>query len=283
MFQKIERDNGIFKSDLFQKDAMAFSIIESILNNPKKYPTPKIFSNALDCAVVNSDSEHAVIVWTADSFQEREKLYDFIKKEFHKNTPFKIMAKKDFYDFLLENNKIPKLPIQTLGVYSCQKLNAVQYVGHPDWAKTEEVPQIAEMLVNFGKETGEGPNLTLTDCIPKALEYVSNPTNYVWRNKDEKIVAIASDRGNDEAYSRIGCVYTKRTERGKSYAKMLVHYLTSQLLNSGKKPMLFTDYDYQPSNRCYQAIGYELNCTIVNFVPPHSNHINEAMREYQGR
>ena len=34
-----------------------------------------------------------------------------------------------------------------------------------------------------------------------------------------------------------------------------------------KMAMLFTDYDYPPSNRCYQAIGYQLNCTIVNFIP----------------
>ena len=53
----------------------------------------------------------------------------------------------------------------------------------------------------------------------------------------------------------------------KILCQKLVHDLTTQILKSGKKAMLFTDYDYEPSNRCYQAIEYELIGTIVNFIP----------------
>ena len=66
MFNRIERNNKIFKSELFLKDSLAFSVMESILNDVEKYPKPKIFSNNIDCAIVNSDPEHAVIIWTAD-------------------------------------------------------------------------------------------------------------------------------------------------------------------------------------------------------------------------
>lgn len=266
MFQKIERNDGIFQSDLFLKDSMAFCVIEAILSDTIKYPSPKLFSDGKDCVIVNSDPDHAVIVWTSDDFRAQDELYDFIKKEFHGNSVFKIMAKKSFYDYLVEHHKIPRLEVQTLGVYSCIKLNDIKYFGHPDHAKPEETDQIARMLVNFDHETGENPNTKLSDYADYVNEFVVNPMCFVWRGPDEKVVAIANLRINDH-YSRVGRVYTNAEERGKSYAKMIVHYLTSQIFERGKKAMIFTNYDYAPSNRCYQAIGYQLNCTIVNFMP----------------
>ena len=270
MFTPIARDDAIFKSELFLQDVLAFSVMETILNDSIKYPTPKIFSNGKDCAIVNSDPEHAVIVWTADSFQEKAELYEFIKKEFAANTPLKIMSKKNFYDYLVENRQIPELSVQTLGVYTCPQLNDVQYIGHPDQAKAGEVEQIARMIVGFGHETEENPQAQLVDCMENAQKYTSDPNYLVWRDTNEKIVAIAHKRTGG-TYARIGEVFTLPEARGKSYAKMLVHYLTSLSLKKGQGVMLFTNYDYAPSNRCYQAIGYQLTCTIVNFMPPLEN------------
>ena len=266
MLKQIQRDDLIFQSDLFLKDSMAFCLVQSILNNKEVYPDAKVFSNNSNCAIVNSDPEHPVIVWTSDDFCAYEELYHFIKKEFYENSPFKIMSKKKFYDCLVENQKIPKSNIQTLGVYSCSKLNDLQYLGHMDHAKPDEIEEVAEMLVKFEKETGENPDAQLSDYIQTAHEFLSNPTYAVWRDEDEKIVSIGVIRLK-EKYPRIGRVYTKQEARGKSYAKMIVHALTLQALKDGKQPMLFTDYDYEPSNRCYRSIGYELKCTIVNFEP----------------
>lgn len=266
MFTSIKRDDNIFQSEYFLKDSLSFCVMESILKDKVKYPTPKVFSNGKDCIIVNSDPEHAVIVWTTDDFKEKAQLYAFIKEEFCNNTPFKIMSKKNFYDYLVENHIIPELHVQTLGVYTCPQLNDIQYIGHPDQAKPEEIEQVAQMMVNFNKETGENPQAKISDYIETAQKFVSDPAFQVWRNDNDKIVAIASIRVN-ENHPRIGRVYTNTDERGKSYAKMLVHYLTSFALKQSKKTMLFTDYDYQPSNRCYQKVGYELNCTIVNFIP----------------
>ena len=280
MFQKIQRDDSIFQSDLFLKDVVSFSILTSILNDKEKYPDAKIFSDGRDCAIVNSDPKHKVIAWTSDDFKEYDQLYDFLKSEFKENTPFRIMAKKAFYDYLVKNGKMEDLgkylkeneyngdgPIQTLGVFTCKKLNDIQYNGRPDHAKPEEVEQIAQMFAAFGIETKEDLNPKIADYIEKASKFVSDPMSLVWRNQDGKIVSTADVR-MDADFPRVGKVYTVKEERGHSYAKMLVHYLTSIVLKSGKIPMLYTDFNYNASNRCYQAIGYELNCNIVNFTPP---------------
>ncbi len=267
MFKEIGRDNQIFFSNSFLEDSASFAVMESILSNVEKYPAPKIFSNFKNCVIVNSDPEHAVIVWTTDDFNEKEELYDFIKNEFCSNKIFKIMAKKNFYDALVGSKKIPPLDIQTLGVYSCNKLNDIFYIGHPDQAKENEVEAVAQMVVDFHIETGENTKAKLSDYMAYAQDFVTDPNFKVWRDECEKIVAMANNRIN-ERHPRIGCVFTKKEERGKSYAKMLVHYLTSCTLAQGKTSMLYTNFDYEPSNRCYQAIGYKVKNTIVNFCPP---------------
>ena len=281
MFKEIKRDDAIFKSEAVLKDEIAYSIMFSILNNAAKYKTPKIFSDGKDCAIVNSDPSHAIIVWTSDDFQEYGTLYDFIKNEFHANEPFAIMAKKDFYDYLVKNQIIPELKgqqteddrerLQTLGAWSCSKLNDIQYNGHADQAKPEEVQKVAEMMVNFDVETKEEPHAQMCDDYVKlAQKFVSNPLYLVWRDKNEKAVATATLTMNGK-YPRVGRVYTDADERGKAYAKMLVNYLTLKVFAEGKEAMLYTDYDYPSSNRCYQGVGYKLSRTVVKFMPPRQN------------
>ena len=281
MIKEVKRDDAIFKSEALLKDEIAYSIMFSILNNAKKYETPRIFSDGKDYAVVNSDPNHAIIVWTSDDFQEYGALYDSIKKEFLTNKPFEIWSKNDFYDYLIKGQTIPELKdetadngrpkLQTLGSWSCSKLNDIQYNGHPDQAKSEEVQKIAEMMVNFDLETKEEPHAQMCDDYVKlAKKFVSNPLYLVWRDKNEKAVATATLNMVGK-YPRVGRVYTDTDERGKAYAKMLVNYLTLKVFAEGKDAMLYTDYDYPSSNRCYQRVGYKLNRTIVKFMPPHQS------------
>ena len=277
MLKGVKRDDIIFKSEAVLQDEIAYSIMFSILNNAEKYKTPKIFSDGKDCVVVNSDPNHGIIVWTSDKFDEYGTLYDFIKNEFYSNNPFAIMAKKDFYDYLVKNQIIPELKgqnakdgrakLQTLGTWSCSRLNDIEYDGHQDRAKAEEIQKIAQMMVNFDVETKEEPLAKMSDdYIRLAQKFVSDPLYFVWRDKNEKVDATAM-LNMSEKYPRIGRVFTDENERGKAYAKMLVHYLTDKALKEGKIAMLYTDYDYPASNLCYQGVGYKLNRTIVKFMP----------------
>ena len=277
MFKEVKRDDAIFKSEAFLKDEIAYSIMFSILNNAEKYPLTKCFSDGKDCAIVNSDSNHGILVWTADDFQEYGALYDFIKKEFHANKPFAIMSKNGLYDYLVKNQIILELEgeqtedgrekLQILGAWLCPKVNDIQYIGHPDHAKPEEVQKVAEMMVSFDVETKEEPGAKMSDKYIKLAEkFVSDPLYFVWRDENEKLVSTATLNVKGK-YPRVGRVFTDQTARGKSYAKMLVHYLTLKVLNEGKISTLYTDYKYEPSNRCYQGVGYKLNRTVVKFMP----------------
>ena len=264
MFKKIARDDKIFKSEHFLQDAIPFNIMISIVEDVKKYPTPKVFSNGTDCIIVCSSPIHPVIVWTYDSFNDYEALFSFIQKEFSENKPFKIMSKFSFYEFLQNKNKVDDEDIRILGTYRLGKLNDIKYVGHPDNITEEESPIVADLWAQFGQETGEDTEATVENCMDDARGFINSPLKKVWRDENNKIVTLAK-LGLSEKYARFGHVITAPEERGKSYAKMLVHFFTKYSLTLGKEPMLFTDFEYIPSNKCYTAVGYELVCTIANY------------------
>ncbi|MFV0626575.1 MAG: GNAT family N-acetyltransferase [Alphaproteobacteria bacterium] len=264
MLKKIERNDPIFKSELFLKDVVPFNIMISIVESIDKYPTPKIFSNGCDCIIVNSDSEHPVIVWTSDNFDDFGNLFLFIHQEFSENKPLKIISKFNFFEFLKTKNKFSFVDTEELGVYECRKLNNIEYIGFPDNIKKEEVLTVAELLALFGKETGTDKNATTEKYIDLAQEFITSTLNKAWRNKQGKIVALTKLKVS-EAYARIGHVITDPKERGKSYAKMLVHFMTNHAKSLGKTPILYTDYNYPASNKCYMAVGYEYLCTIANY------------------
>ncbi len=259
MLEKITRDNPIFKSADFLKDAIAFNIMVSIVENVEKYPVAKAFSNHKDCIVVNSDNAHPVMVWTADDFADFESVYDFILQEFADNKPLQIMSKMSFYEAL----KDKQLKIfHRLGAYHCDKLNPITYVGKPDNISSDEVEMIADMLRDFGHETMADLTATHESCLPTAQKFVDNPLYLVWRDTNNKIVTTCR-MAETENHARAGHVMTLPEERGKSYAKMLLHYLTKQILDMGKMPVLYTNFDYESSNICYSKVGYTLDCVIV--------------------
>ncbi|MDR2412642.1 MAG: GNAT family N-acetyltransferase [Rickettsiales bacterium] len=264
MIKKIERDDIIFSSTDFMKDALVFNIAISILQDKEKYKSPKCFSDGANCVIVCSDDRHPVIVWTKDSFSDFAGLFDFVRQEFRANNPFNILSKLPFYEFLKNRGYADEA--QVLGVYQYDKskYREIEYLGHPDNIQEKEVGEVAEMLSGFDHETGENTYSTSADRVPDANFYKTSPLAQVWRNAAGKIVATTLIK-EIEQYGRIEQVFTKPDERGKQYAKMLVHFMTKRIFDMGKKPMLFTDFNYAPSNKCYTGIGYDLVGTIVSY------------------
>ena len=55
-------------------------------------------------------------------------------------------------------------------------------------------------------------------------------------------------------------------ERAKGYAANLIYAVTNDLLKQGLVPLLYTDYNYVPSNRAYINAGYEDTGILINFT-----------------
>lgn len=95
-------------------------------------------------------------------------------------------------------------------------------------------------------------------------EYIATKKFYVLKNGDGKIVCMAGYKLLDEQ-ARIGHVYTPKEERKKGYAANLIYQITKMLLEEGFVPLLYTDYNYIPSNRAYINAGYEDTGILINF------------------
>ncbi len=87
---------------------------------------------------------------------------------------------------------------------------------------------------------------------------------YVWRNDAGKIVCMASyNEAGGEA--KLSHAYTPVEERKKGYAANLVYAITNDILERGLVPLLYTDYNYIPSNRAYINAGYIDAGILINF------------------
>ena len=87
---------------------------------------------------------------------------------------------------------------------------------------------------------------------------------YIWRNSTGKIVCMANYSETD-GQAKLSHVYTPIDERGKGYAANLIYSMTNDLLKRGLVPLLYTDYNYLPSNKAYNNAGYEDTGILINF------------------
>jgi GNAT superfamily N-acetyltransferase len=69
-------------------------------------------------------------------------------------------------------------------------------------------------------------------------------------------VSLAARRAPEAGSARIGPVYTPPEQRGHGYASAATAAATSDILELGAVPVLFTDLSNPTSNRIYQQLGY---------------------------
>lgn len=264
MFHEISRNHLIFNSKSFLADSLAFNLMSTILADTEHYPDTICLSDEKSCILVNTDNQHPIIIWTSDDFQHFETLYQFIQTQFQNNNPLSFICKEAVFDFYQTKQCHSFENIEVMGVYICNNPSDIAYVGYPDNIQQNEVETVAEMAYQFYLESMGDNYKSFQDCMQDAQKFVTDSNYKVWRNPEGKIVSLARIRLSDNI-NRIGMVYTLPEERGKSYAKMLVHYLTKQIKEKNKTPVLYTDFSYEPSNKCYTKIGYRLINKIVNF------------------
>lgn len=266
MIHKIPLTHPILNSPLFKKDEIAFNIIPFLIQNQERYPDIRLFSDERDIILLNTDSNHPVIVWTSEQFDNFKMLYDFLIQTFKDNTPIQLMTKKEVYDFFNTQNLIlNKNKTDILGAYHCTKVNPIPQIGTLDTAKSEELDIIKNLLLAFDKEAQPNENRPLEYYVKEAQKFIDKSDSYkVWRDETGLITSIGRLEIVD-TQARIGRIYTLPNHRGKSYAKMLVQNLTKHALQLNLLPVLYTNFQYEPSNKCYQAIGFELLDTIFTY------------------
>ena len=266
MFKPIKTDDKILNSSKFNQDKITFNILISLINRKNNFPDIRIYSDDENCLLLNTDTDHPVIIWNTEDFNEYEKLYCFLNQNFSQNNPLSLMTKQSCYQFFqnkdwLENST----KTDVLAAYKCTRLNNISKTGYLDSAKPQDIDLIAQMLQKFYQEALPYEKNTFSDCLELAKSFVNYPdTHKVWKDPNGQIATIARIE-NANSMARIGFVFTLPEKRGYSYAKYLVHSLVEIALDMKLIPVLYANFQYEPSNKCYQAVGFELIGKVYSY------------------
>ncbi|MEI8073878.1 MAG: GNAT family N-acetyltransferase [Bacteroidota bacterium] len=82
--------------------------------------------------------------------------------------------------------------------------------------------------------------------------------NYFGVFENDQLVAMAGERLHLADYTEVSAVCTHPAYLGKGYAVALVHYLTEQILATGKTAFLHVRQDNERAIQLYQGLGYEI-------------------------
>lgn len=140
--------------------------------------------------------------------------------------------------------------------YVCHKpIKPEMICGNLSKASENDLETITMLSKDNWEDIGFGI-LTPEQANRFAQRKLANPDFYVWRNEDERVVAMANVHKYGDIVLTDG-VFTDRNERSKGYAKFLMYRITKELLDEGYKPRLYADRRKIVPNHVYKSIGYE--------------------------
>jgi predicted GNAT family acetyltransferase len=126
-------------------------------------------------------------------------------------------------------------------------------------AGTADCPLIVDWVGAFQSETGAR--------VGEVAEFVARRVDAgeIWLWNDNGFRCMAACTQPIACVSRVQYVYSPPEFRRRGYAGTLVRHLTRQLLNSGVRPMLFTDLRNPTSNSIYRSVGYQPVAELVRY------------------
>lgn len=105
-----------------------------------------------------------------------------------------------------------------------------------------------------------GSDVDIATEVDKAM---SQERIYVWDADGAVSMVIQSPSQGD--VGQIGIVFTPPEQRGKGYASACVAELTSRILASGNRCLLYTNLNNPTANHIYRQIGYQVVQETLQF------------------
>lgn len=265
MFKAIKSDNAIFMSREFQKDKHKFSLIFQNLPSPEL----ELYSDEESYMACRGSKKYPVWIWTRDGFDESKigEIEELIKLYLTDNEKDKFTCKKELYDLLVKRNfaNLNADDYFEMGFLICHQTKAPKVC---DGVLAKPTKSDREVLVKYWYDD----NMEMNGNIPFTMDqakkdveaFMAGGKFYVLKNAENKIVCMAG-YGITGEQAKLTHVYTPIEERKKGYAANLIYLMTNDILKKGLVPLLYTDYNYIPSNKAYINAGYEDQGILINF------------------
>ncbi len=261
LYKRIDKNNLIFQNSEFKKDKYKFYIALKIL----AYDKSIIYSNENDYIIMQMNENFPIWIWTRDDIKDNliVEMMEIINLYFNNNS--KITCKKEFYDLMINNNvHIDETKSFEMGTLHCEKtIMPKNIIGKMEIANISNLNILSKYWYNDYVEMEE-KNYSLDQATIDMKQMIEEGNFYILKDKNDKIVSMARYTQIDDVAS-INKVYTPKEERKKGYCANLIYNLSNKLLNDGIIPMLYTDYNYIPSNKSYMNVGYAKDGILVSF------------------
>ena len=265
MYKKIEPNNKIFENPEFQKDKYKFNLIFKNLTSPDL----ELYSDEKNYMLCRGAKNLPTWIWTSDGFDKSKigEIEELIRMYLTDNEKDKFTCKKELYDLLVER-KFDNLNTDDyfeMGFLICHHTKVPKIC---DGVLSKPTASDGEVLAKYwyddNMEMNSATPITMEQSKKDVETFISDDKFYVLRNAENKIVCMASYRITGEQ-AKINHVYTPTEERKKGYAANLIYLMTNEILKRGLVPLLYTDYNYIPSNKAYINAGYEDKGILINF------------------
>lgn len=217
--------------------------------------------------IVDDEGGNVIIVWgdsvlylyslkwsdtIVDGLQSKIELSKFTKRVIFCGTNDLILA-------LFRKSKLEFEIIKQRLLYECTSTVNLKWQceGSAYFTEIEFLEEVAEMTYRYGiEEWGHRKDRDLNHARQMILTSLTNNTSCFWWS-DGKIRTIASIIDSEAKLPIIGSLYTNPEDRGKGYARCLVHEIAKQL-STGKraKCAIVSDAIDPVTNKMFQEIGF---------------------------
>jgi hypothetical protein len=259
--KQININNPFCKNIEFLKDKYKFSLIGHNLDVDNNV----IYSDEKNYIFVIGMKHKPVWLWTKNDISKEKSLEIKQGIDIINSIDFNFIAcKENFYkELLMEDNEFQFNELS--GCYVCEELIKPKKCDGRIRLVTEEDRNVITQLWYDDCVEADPDNHISYELAQKFTDrFLLSGSFYVWENDDGKIVSIIDYTVVDNV-AEVAHAYTIPNERGKGYMANSVYELTKIILSKGLLPVLSTDYNYLPSNKCYSNIGYQLKDKMVIF------------------
>ena len=264
--KRIDKNNAIFKTTAYRNDRNRFHIISMNLASKDLL----LYSDEHSYVICRGAIGKPTWIWTIDGIcsSKMEEAARLIAGFFLTDNPKdRCICKKEFYTFLKET-AYPYLNTEDyfeMGTLECHELKTPKDCdGYMDKAKMEDLNVLAQYWFADRQEMNPCASFTVQQAYEDIKAMITKDTLFIWRNNDGKIVCMVNHQITGDQV-KLDHVYTPIEERGKGYASNLIHDITKILLEMHLEPLLYTDYNYIPSNQAYKNAGYKSTGALINF------------------
>ena len=263
--ERIDKNSAVFNLTEFIKDQYKFNIIFKNLDSP----TLELHSDEENYIFCRGSKNLPTWIWTKENFDisKMNEIEELIRLYLINEEKTKFTCKKELYDLLFQRG-VEGLNLEDyfeMGFLMCKETKKPKMC---DGTLFVPVETDKDLLVKYWYDDSQEMNsdnpITMEKAKIDVEDFLKSGTFYVLKNSANKIVSMASYSITGKQ-AKLSHVYTPVEERGKGYATNLIYYMTNDLLEKGYVPLLYTDYNYIPSNKAYINAGYEDNGILINF------------------